>query len=125
MLRRYRPELDETLLLGLTCALAVGFYHMPYHLPLELALAAAVLVQGRASRPLRVVAAVFLASCLATSTWLMSWWEAQQGVLAAVWSLLLVNMSVLPAALAVLAIGDAVHRTRDPKPAPVATEVQG
>jgi hypothetical protein len=101
-----------TLLLGLCSALAVGFYHMPYHLPLELSLAAAVIVQGTASGRLRVAAAVWLVSGLLTSAALVPWWEASEGAVSVVWVLLLTSLSVMPAVVAVLALGEAVTTAR-------------
>lgn len=125
LLHRYRPPLDVTLLLGLTSAIAIGFYHMPYHLPLELTLAAALLVRGSASGRLQAAAGVFLALCVLTSAWLVEWWESAQGAASLMWPLLLVSLSVMPALLAVLAVGEAAthasaRRRRPTVPAGIA-----
>jgi hypothetical protein len=107
-----RPPLDLSLLLGMTAAVSMALYHMPYHLPALLAVAAALLVRDEGAAMVRGAAALLLAVGALTSFALVRSWENATGAGEVLWTLLLVSLSVAPAVTAVVALGTCVLAAR-------------
>jgi hypothetical protein len=99
-----RPPLDLTLLLSLVATVTVALYHMPYHLPLLLAVTAAVLVRNDAGTAVKALGWILIGVGVLTSFALVPLWAASTGFAAVVWTLLLICLTVVPAALALVAL---------------------
>jgi hypothetical protein len=104
-----KPQLDVVLLLGVTSLSATVLYHMPYHLPLEMSLAAAVLATRAGTGSLRFLCAALLAIGASTTYWLLPRLEANAPDLL---MLLTLGFSLVPATLAVVALGGALASAR-------------